>query len=62
MERQAHVGISDERVKEVRNEIGRWRGTREKRTRMPAELWAAAVALARTHINRPTKDTCPRGA
>jgi hypothetical protein len=47
MERRAHDGVNDRRVKEVRNEIARWRRTREKRTTMPAELWAAARALAR---------------
>ena len=48
MERRAHDGVDDRRVKEVRNEITRWRRTREKRTAMPAELWTAAVGLART--------------
>lgn len=47
MGRQARDEIADPRVKEVRDAIARWRRTREKRTTMPAELWAAAVALAR---------------
>jgi hypothetical protein len=33
-------------VKEVRDEITQWRRTRERRTPMPAALWARAVALA----------------
>jgi hypothetical protein len=48
MGRQARNGLGDARVKEVRDAIAHWRRTREKRTTMPAELWAGAVALART--------------
>jgi len=33
----------------IRERILHWRRTREKKTRMPEELWAAAVALAREH-------------
>lgn len=36
-------------VVKVRQRIERWRKTRAKRTRMPEELWSAAVALARVH-------------
>lgn len=49
MGRHASGELRDARVKETRNAIARWRRTREKRTRMPAELWATAVELARTH-------------
>jgi len=35
------------RVRELREEIARWRRTRAKRSPMPAELWRSAVALAR---------------
>src|SRR5947207_2407411 len=48
MGRQARNGLADARVKEVRDAIAHWRRTREKRTTMPAELWAEAMALART--------------
>lgn len=48
MGRHARDGIADPRVKEVRDVIALWRRTREKRTTMPAELWARAVALARS--------------
>ena len=37
------------KVKAVRTRIERWRRTRKKRSRMPEDLWAAAVALARVH-------------
>jgi hypothetical protein len=33
-------------VKRLRDQIERWRRTRERRTAMPAELWSEAVALA----------------
>ncbi len=33
-------------ARKVRERIAQWRGTREKRTAMPAGLWAEAVALA----------------
>jgi len=33
----------------VRQRIEEWRNTREKRTRMPEELWGAAASLARAH-------------
>ena len=36
-------------VKELRAQIEHWRRTRERRTTMPAELWAEAVALAGRH-------------
>jgi len=48
MGRHAGDERADARVKEVRAAITRWRRTRERRTTMPAELWSAAVALART--------------
>lgn len=47
MERRARDGASNVRVNELRRRIRWWRRTRERRTRMPAELWAGAVALAR---------------
>lgn len=36
-------------VNRLRSRIERWRGTRRKRSPMPAELWAEAVSLARSH-------------
>ena len=36
-------------VTELRNRIDHWRQTRERRTMMPPELWAAAVVLAKRH-------------
>jgi hypothetical protein len=33
----------------LRRKIERWRRTRKKRTRMPEELWSAAVKLAQVH-------------
>ncbi len=36
-------------LKELRSRIERWRRTRDRRTAMPPELWAAAVALAGRH-------------
>ncbi len=36
-------------VTAVRQRIEYWRQTREKRTRMPEELWDAAVSVAREH-------------
>lgn len=53
MERQARKRLDDARVKEVRRAVAGWRRTRQKRTAMPAELWAAAVALARRHGMNP---------
>jgi transposase-like protein len=35
------------RLNQLRRQIERWRGTRVKRSPMPAELWRAATALAR---------------
>ena len=35
-------------VKELRARVECWRRTRERRTAMPAELWAEAIALARS--------------
>lgn len=35
------------RLEELRERIEHWRRTRERRTEMPAELWAEAVVLAR---------------
>ncbi len=46
MSRKAGVEQSA-RVRKVGERIAQWRGTREKRTAMPAGLWAEAVALAR---------------
>ncbi len=36
-------------IENVRDRIEEWRRTREKRTRMPEDLWQAAVDLARDH-------------
>jgi len=36
-------------VTALRRRIERWRRTRERGARMPAELWTAAVELARAH-------------
>lgn len=36
-------------LEQVRHQIDRWRSTRRKVSPMPAELWAAAVALSRIH-------------
>ena len=36
-------------VAAVRQRLERWRARRERGGRMPSELWAAAVALAREH-------------
>lgn len=36
-------------IERVRAQIEEWRQTRERRTRMPEELWEAAAALAREH-------------
>lgn len=53
MGRHARNGLADARVKEVRDGIALWRRTREKRTTMPAELWARAVGLAQTRGTYP---------
>ena len=37
------------RVRQLRNRIEGWRRQRGRPARMPAPLWEAAVALARTH-------------
>ena len=34
---------------DIHNRIEHWRETRQKRTHMPVDLWAAAVGLAREH-------------
>lgn len=34
---------------QLRDQIEHWRTTRSRRTRMPEELWCAAMALAREH-------------
>ena len=36
-------------IVEVKKQIETWRQTREKRTRMPEELWVEAVEVARRH-------------
>ncbi len=36
-------------IERIRERIGQWRRTRAKKTRMPEELWVAAIALAREH-------------
>ena len=36
-------------IVEVKKQIEAWRQTREKRTRMPEELWVEAVEVARRH-------------
>lgn len=48
MGRTGSDGAGDPRVEELRNRITLWRRTRRRRTRMPAELWAGAVALAKS--------------
>jgi hypothetical protein len=53
MERTGHDGAAAQRVKELRNRITQWRRTRARRTRMPSELWAGAVALARIEGTYP---------
>jgi len=45
--RRAATGSPD--IERVRRRIEQWRRTRAKKTRMPEELWAAAVGLAREH-------------
>ena len=47
MGHKAHDGLGA-RARELRDQIARWRRTREKRSPMPAELWAEAVGLARS--------------
>lgn len=37
------------RIVELTKQIESWRQTREKRTRMPEELWTEAVEVARMH-------------
>ena len=37
------------RIVELKKQIETWRQTREKRTRMPEELWVEAVEVARKH-------------
>jgi hypothetical protein len=49
-------GEQPARVRKVRERIALWRGTREKRTAMPAGLWAEAVALARREGTYATAD------
>lgn len=44
-ENSATQGLA--RLSELRRQIERWRGTRVKRSPMPAELWLAATELAR---------------
>ena len=39
--------VQPARVRKIRERIAEWRGTREKRTAMPADLWAEAVTLAK---------------
>jgi hypothetical protein len=53
MEGTGHDGATAQRVKELRNRITLWRRTRARRTRMPSELWARAVALARSEGTYP---------
>ena len=36
-------------ISEVRARVERWRGEREGWSRMPGDLWEAAVELARSH-------------
>src|SRR5207247_9292697 len=36
-------------IEQISRKIEQWRKTRLRRTRMPDELWDAAVALAREH-------------
>lgn len=44
---------ADGELRHLREAIGLWRRTREKRTVMPAELWARAVALAQARGTYP---------
>ncbi len=37
------------RIVELKQQVETWRQTREKRTRMPEELWVEAVEVARKH-------------
>jgi len=37
------------RIVELKKQVETWRETREKRTRMPEELWVEAVEVARQH-------------
>jgi hypothetical protein len=53
MARKAGSGGVSARVREIRSRITQWRRTREKRSPMSAELWGAAVALARTEGTYP---------
>jgi hypothetical protein len=53
MGRKARARIADPRVKTVGDQIALWRRTRERRTPMPAELWAKVVALARASGTYP---------
>lgn len=50
--RQQRSAACTEQLAVVRERIERWRATREKRSRMPEELWTAAVDLARAHGRR----------
>ncbi len=40
-------------VDELRNRLEHWRSTRQKRTRIPEELWSAATDLARAEGIHP---------
>lgn len=42
-------GAGGARVETVCRRIEHWRATREKRSPMPAQLWEAAVSVARVH-------------
>jgi hypothetical protein len=45
-----HAGVArSARVEAVRRRIEQWRRVRERRSPMPAPLWAAAVTLAAEH-------------
>jgi hypothetical protein len=48
MERVRRDGVDNPRVEKLRDRIKLWRQTRGRRTRMPAELWARAVVLAKS--------------
>lgn len=49
--------VGDEALAALCARIERWRRTRERRTTMPARLWAAAVALAEEHGVYPVART-----
>ena len=59
MEQQSNATTLPPDVERVRDQIEAWRQTRERRTRMPEELWQAAAALAREHAAWPVSQALP---